>query len=72
MLKAANIVCLATFAVFAVLKWTGYIDWSWWIVTSPIWLLVALYLIVVLSALLIVSAIGIAFLTATEKATERL
>lgn len=72
MLKAANYACLTAFAVFTVLKWTGYVDWSWWIVTSPIWLLVALYLIVVLSALLIVSAIGVAFLAAQEKATERL
>ena len=23
--------------VFIVLKLTGYIDWSWWIVLSPIW-----------------------------------
>ena len=27
----------ATFLVFLVLKLTGYIDWSWWWVTAPIW-----------------------------------
>jgi hypothetical protein len=25
------------FFVFLVLKLTHYIDWSWWIVTSPLW-----------------------------------
>ena len=27
-----------TFVVFLVLKLTGNIDWSWWWVTSPLWL----------------------------------
>jgi hypothetical protein len=27
-----------TFLVFLVLKLTGVIDWSWWWVTSPLWL----------------------------------
>lgn len=27
----------AVFLVFLVLKLTGYIDWSWWWVTVPIW-----------------------------------
>lgn len=26
------------FVVFLVLKLTGNIDWSWWWVTSPLWL----------------------------------
>ena len=26
------------FIVFLTLKLTGYIDWSWWAVTSPIWI----------------------------------
>lgn len=25
------------FLVFMVLKLTGYIAWSWWIVTAPLW-----------------------------------
>ena len=28
----------ALFIVFLVLKLTGVIDWSWWWVTSPIWI----------------------------------
>lgn len=26
------------FLVFLVLKLTGHIDWSWWWVTSPLWI----------------------------------
>ena len=29
------------FVVFLVLKLTGHIDWSWWWVTSPLWIGVA-------------------------------
>lgn len=28
----------ATFIVFLVLKLVGVIDWSWWWVTSPLWI----------------------------------
>ena len=34
---SGNIVGLI-FLVFLVLKLTGVIDWSWWWVTSPLWL----------------------------------
>jgi len=34
------------FVVFLVLKLTGYIDWSWWWVTAPLWLPVAIVLVV--------------------------
>jgi hypothetical protein len=44
------------FVVFLVLKLTGNIDWSWWWITSPLWLPVAI-LLVVINALLIVGAI---------------
>jgi hypothetical protein len=26
------------FFIFLILKLTGFIDWSWWWVTSPLWL----------------------------------
>lgn len=26
------------FVVFLILKLTGHIDWSWWWVTSPLWI----------------------------------
>lgn len=33
------------FIVFLVLKLTGYIAWSWWWVTSPLWISFAIGLI---------------------------
>ena len=30
------------FVVFLILKLTGNIDWSWWWVTSPLWIPVAI------------------------------
>ena len=47
------------FVVFLILKLTGNIDWSWWWVTSPLWIpfvLVSGFLFLVL-ALIIVCAI---------------
>jgi hypothetical protein len=39
-----------TFVVFLVLKLTGYIAWSWWWVTAPLWGAVAGFLVFVLLA----------------------
>ena len=36
------------FVVFLVLKLTGEIDWSWWWVTSPLWLPLALLLVTII------------------------
>ena len=36
---------------FIVLKLTGYINWSWWWVLSPLWIEVAIGLLVILIAL---------------------
>jgi hypothetical protein len=49
------------FLVFLVLKLTGNIDWSWWWVTSPIWIpfvLVIGVLIVILLTFIIMLSIG--------------
>jgi hypothetical protein len=35
------------FIVFLVLKLTNYIDWSWWWVTSPLWISAILYIILI-------------------------
>lgn len=43
--KSGGIGVLGTlFLVFLVLKLTGNIDWSWWWVTSPLWIPFALFL----------------------------
>lgn len=34
--------------VFIVLKLTNYINWSWWWVTSPLWMPIAILLAVIL------------------------
>lgn len=34
------------FLVFLVLKLTGHITWSWWWITSPIWIGFILWLII--------------------------
>jgi hypothetical protein len=36
------------FLIFLVLKLTGHIDWSWWWVTSPLWIGIVLFIIIVL------------------------
>jgi hypothetical protein len=36
------------FIVFLILKLTGNIDWSWWWVTSPLWLPLVLLLVTII------------------------
>lgn len=42
------------FLIFLILKLTGNIDWSWWWVTSPLWI----------PFVLVLSIIGIGFMIA--------
>ena len=40
------------FSVFLILKLTGYIDWSWWWVTAPLWIpfaIAMIYLVFILA-----------------------
>jgi hypothetical protein len=41
------------FVVFLVLKLTGNIDWSWWWVTSPLWIPVAILLSIMFIAIIV-------------------
>ena len=41
------------FIVFLILKLTNTIDWSWWWVTSPLWITAGFAIIVLLIVLLI-------------------
>ena len=34
--------------IFIILRLVGFIDWSWWGVTAPIWVPVGIYLIVII------------------------
>lgn len=40
------------FLIFMTLKLTNYIDWSWWWVTAPLWIPIAIIAIVGLVAVL--------------------
>lgn len=46
--------CGLLFLVFLVLKLTHVIDWSWWLITAPLWggaaLAIAIFLIFILIA----------------------
>lgn len=41
------------FIIFLILKLTNTIDWSWWWVTSPLWIAAGLVIVVLLIILLI-------------------
>lgn len=41
------------FIVFLILKLTNTIDWSWWWVTSPLWISAGLVIVILLIILLI-------------------
>jgi hypothetical protein len=43
------------FIVFLVLKLTHTIDWSWWWVTSPLWIPVVLIIVIAIIAELIIN-----------------
>ena len=38
------------FLIFLVLKLTNQIDWSWWWVTSPLWIAIAILLVLIVIA----------------------
>ena len=46
------------FVVFLVLKLTGNIDWSWWWVTSPLWIPVAFAVTILVLAIIIAAIVG--------------
>lgn len=52
------------FVVFLILKLTGYITWSWWIVTLPLWIgpVIGLGIVGVCLALMIVIGIPLGIL----------
>lgn len=55
------------FVVFLVLKLTGVIDWSWWWVTSPLWLPAVL----IVAGLLFVTVIGLVIYTVVSSVRKK-
>jgi len=52
----------ALFIIFLILKLTGNIDWSWWWVTSPLWMPVCLFFVavfVLIGVILVSLALGV-------------
>lgn len=41
------------FIVFLILKLTGEIDWSWWWVTSPLWIPVGIVFVIFIIAVFV-------------------
>ena len=41
------------FTVFVTLKLTGYISWSWWWVTAPLWGGIALFMFILILCILL-------------------
>lgn len=50
-MKLSTIAVILTI-VFLVLKLTNVIEWSWWWVLSPLWILAILFIILLLLSLL--------------------
>ena len=50
---------MVLFIVFLVLKLTGTIDWSWWWVTSPLWIPLALVVLVLVGFVIVLWAMGV-------------
>lgn len=53
--ESSNGIGLGTilFLIFLVLKLTGYINWSWWWITAPLWIPVVVLGLIILGAYLI-------------------
>lgn len=45
--KGVSGLCTIVFIIFLFLKLTGLVTWSWWWITSPLWLPIVALLIVV-------------------------
>ena len=56
------------FLIFLVLKLTGNISWSWWWVTSPLWI----PLLLVLSIMTLIFIFGLVYIATTGKNIDQL
>ena len=43
---------------FVVLKLTGFIDWSWWLVLAPLWAGLAIWAVIIVAAIVVVALRG--------------
>ncbi len=47
------------FIVFTLLKVFGYVNWSWWLITSPMWFFPAIALACIAFVLVFMAMVGI-------------
>ena len=47
------------FVIFLILKLTKVIDWSWWLVTAPLWGCILLWIIVFMAYILFFGALAL-------------
>jgi phosphoglycerol transferase MdoB-like AlkP superfamily enzyme len=47
------------FVVFLILKLCNVIDWSWWWVTAPLWIPVALFVVVCVIVFIVAFIVGL-------------
>lgn len=66
-------VSLATvlFLIFLVLKFVGVIDWSWWWVTSPLWISVLLFIAALLIIFIVFLIIALVEYCSTKRREKR-
>jgi hypothetical protein len=66
---------MVLFLIFLTLKLTGNIDWSWWWVTSPLWipiLLVVAILVILLGVIVFLLLIGLSLGDVKEKIRRKI
>lgn len=44
---------VVVFIVFLTLKLCGVISWSWWLVTSPLWIIAAVALVLIITSMIV-------------------
>jgi hypothetical protein len=49
---------IAVFLIFMTLKLAGFIDWSWWAVTAPLWIGLPLQLVIAIALYLYIVRYG--------------
>ena len=47
------------FVIFVTLKLTGYVTWSWWLVTAPLWGSFVIFLIALSILMIVFGVIGV-------------
>lgn len=57
--------------VLAVLKTTGVINWSWWIITAPLWAGIAVWAVIVVIILLFAGVLGLIGVFAEGKTRKK-